>query len=60
MVAQMGLSEAGSDLTNQVARTLKRLFENIIAYLRHRITDGGSESINAKIPYGKRACKQKT
>jgi transposase len=36
-----------------VARTLKRRFANIITYLRHRITNAGSESINAKIQWVK-------
>jgi hypothetical protein len=36
-----------------VARTLKRRFENIITYLRHRITNATSESINAKIQWVK-------
>jgi transposase len=36
-----------------VARTLKRRFENIITYLRHRITNAASESINAKIQWVK-------
>jgi transposase len=33
--------------------TLKRRFENVIAYLRHRITNAASESINAKIQWVK-------
>ena len=33
----------------EVARMLERRFENIITYLRHRITNAASESINAKI-----------
>jgi len=37
----------------QVARMLKRRFENIITYLRHRVTNAGSESINAKIQWVK-------
>jgi transposase len=37
----------------EVARMLQRRFENIIAYLRHRITNAGSESINAKIQWVK-------
>lgn len=37
----------------EVARMLKRRFENIITYLRHRITNAGSESINAKIQWVK-------
>jgi transposase len=36
-----------------VARMLKRRFENIITYLRHRITNAASESINAKIQWVK-------
>lgn len=36
-----------------VARMLKRRFENIITYLRHRITNATSESINAKIQWVK-------
>lgn len=37
----------------EVARMLKRRFENVITYLRHRITNAGSESINAKIQWVK-------
>lgn len=37
----------------KVARMLKRRFENIITYLRHRITNASSESINAKIQWVK-------
>jgi transposase len=37
----------------EVARMLKRRFENIITYLRHRVTNAGSESINAKIQWVK-------
>jgi len=37
----------------QVARMLRRRFENIITYLRHRITHAASESINAKIRWVK-------
>jgi len=33
----------------EVARMLKRRFENIIAYLRYRITNASSESIHGKI-----------
>lgn len=36
-----------------VARMLKRRFENIITYLRHRITNATSESLNAKIQWVK-------
>jgi transposase len=36
-----------------VGRMLKRRFENIITYLRHRITNASSESINAKIQWVK-------
>lgn len=34
-----------------VARMLKRRFENIITYLRHQVTNAASESINAKIQW---------
>jgi transposase len=37
----------------EVARMLKRRFDNIITYLRHRITNACSESINAKIQWVK-------
>jgi transposase len=37
----------------EVARMLKRRFKNIITYLRHRITNATSESINAKIQWVK-------
>jgi transposase len=37
----------------EVARTLKRRFENLITYLRHQITNAASESINAKIQWVK-------
>src|ERR1039458_1047964 len=37
----------------EVARMLKRRFENIITYLRHRITNAASESINAKVQWVK-------
>jgi len=37
----------------EVARMLKRRFENIITYLRHRITNAASESINGKIQWVK-------
>jgi transposase len=37
----------------EVARMMKRRFENIITYLRHRITNAASESINAKIQWVK-------
>jgi transposase len=37
----------------EVARTLKRRFENIITYLRHRLTNAASESINSKIQWVK-------
>jgi len=33
--------------------TLRRRFENIITYLRHRITNAASESLNAKIQWVK-------
>jgi len=35
----------------EVAAMLKRRFENIITYLRHRITNAASESLNAKIQW---------
>ena len=34
------------------ARMLKRRFDNIITYLKHRITNAASESINSKIQVG--------
>jgi transposase len=37
----------------KVARMLKRRFENIITYLKHPITNAGSESINAKLQWVK-------
>jgi transposase len=37
----------------QVARMLKRRLENILTYLRHRITNAASESINSKIQWVK-------
>jgi transposase len=37
----------------RVARMLKRRFENVITCLRHRITNAGSESLNAKIQWVK-------
>lgn len=37
----------------EVARMLKRRFENILTYLRHRITNAASESINSKIQWVK-------
>jgi transposase len=37
--------------TIEVARTLKRGFENIIPYLRHGVPNAASESINAKIQW---------
>jgi transposase len=37
----------------EVAGMLKRRFENIITYLKHRITNAASESINAKIQWVK-------
>ena len=45
------LSTLGGD--PEVARMLKRRFENVITYLRHRITNARSESINAKIQWVK-------
>jgi transposase len=35
------------------SRTVSERFENIITYLRHRITNATSESINAKIQWVK-------
>jgi transposase len=37
----------------KVARMLQRRFPNIITYLKHRITNAGSESINARIQWVK-------
>lgn len=37
----------------EVGRMLKRRFDNIITYLRHRVTNAASESINAKIQWVK-------
>jgi len=37
----------------EVARMLQRRFENIITYLRHRVTNASSESINAKVQWVK-------
>src|SRR5579863_2708119 len=37
----------------EVGRLLKRGFENVITYLRHRVTNAASESINAKIQWVK-------
>ena len=37
----------------EVARMLKRRLENIVTYLRHRITNAASESINAQIQWVK-------
>jgi transposase len=37
----------------EVARMLKRRFENVVTYLRHRITNAASESLNAKIQWVK-------
>ena len=36
-----------------VGRMLKRRFGNIVTYLRHRITNATSESLNAKIQWVK-------
>ncbi len=35
----------------KVAKTIARRFENIVTYLRHRITNAASESINAKVQW---------
>ena len=37
----------------EVARMLKRRFENIITYLRHRVTNAASESLNSRIQWVK-------
>jgi len=37
----------------EVARTLRRRLENILTYLKHRITNAASESINSKIQWVK-------
>ena len=37
----------------EVGRMMKRRLENILTYLEHRITNAGSESINAKIQWVK-------
>ena len=37
----------------EVGRMLKRRFANIVTYLRHRITNATSESLNAKIQWVK-------
>jgi transposase len=35
------------------ARVLKRRFENVVTYLKHRITNAASESLNSKIQWVK-------
>jgi transposase len=37
----------------ETARMLKRRLENILTYLRHRITNAASESLNSKIQWVK-------
>jgi transposase len=37
----------------EVGRMLKRRFANIVTYLRHRVTNATSESLNAKIQWVK-------
>jgi transposase len=37
----------------EVARMLQRRFENIVTYLKHRITNAASESINSKVQWVK-------
>jgi transposase len=37
----------------EAGRMLKRRFENIVTYLRHRVTNAASESLNAKIQWVK-------
>ena len=39
------------------ARMIKRRFDNIVTYLRHRITNAASESINSKIQWVKYAAR---
>jgi transposase len=36
-----------------VARMLKRRFENVVTYLHHRVTNAASESINSRIQWVK-------
>jgi len=49
LVAQLGQCGAGLQPMIERGRAmLKRRFENIITYLRHRITNAASESINAR------------
>ena len=50
---ERGLAGGVYNASVEVARMLKRRFENIITYLRHRITNAASESINAKIQWVK-------
>ena len=35
------------------SRMIKRRFENIVTYLKHRVANAGSESINSKIQWVK-------
>ena len=35
------------------ARMIKRRFENIVTYLKHRVTNAASESLNSKIQWVK-------
>ena len=37
----------------EAARMLKRRLENILTYLRHRVTNAASESVNSKIQWVK-------
>lgn len=37
----------------ETARILKRRLKNVLTYLRHRITNGASESIHSKIQWVK-------
>jgi len=37
----------------EAARTLRRRLENILSYLKHRVTNAASESINSKIQWVK-------
>jgi transposase len=41
----------------ETARMLKRRLENILTYLRHRITNAASESINSKIQWVKHTAR---
>jgi len=49
VVARLGGTQPSAD--ERRGGMLKRRFENIITYLKHRITNAASESINAKIQW---------